>query len=70
MNILNRLAVRNNIKDFERLFGRKSLNKFDIYLHSIEDAIMNDIGDLEIICDEREQKRLVKKLRERYESRH
>lgn len=70
MNILNRLAVRNNIKDFERLFGRKSLNKFDIYLHSIEDAIMNDSGDLEIICDEREQKRLVKKLRERYESRH
>ncbi len=69
LEVLNRIAVGNNFKDFERLFGRKNLREFDFYLNNIQEAICNDM-DSEYLCDKDRQKQLVKCLNERYESRH
>lgn len=70
LGVLNKIAVRNDVRSLERLFGRKALRKFDVYLHSIQEATMSDCADMAILFDESLEKQLVKRLHEHYKSRH
>lgn len=67
---LNKLALKNDIRNFERLYGRGNLKKFDRYLTEIIEAINNDTWGFSIFHDEKIEKQLIMKLNERFKSRH
>lgn len=67
---LNKLAIRNAVKEFERLYGKKSLREFEKYLKQIHTDYLNDTWMYKKLYDEEKQKSLVRSLNEHYQSRH
>lgn len=68
--VLNKLAIKNDIKNFERFYGRKNLRLFGEYLKNVLDAFDDESWLYKEICDEEKQKSLVRSLNERCQSRH
>lgn len=68
LEVLNKLAVLNDIKEFEKIYGKRNLKRFDGYLSNIQMALGED--KLVLPVNEEYQKVLVNRLREHSETRH